>query len=544
MFGRGRAGVTRTRAGLRSDLLTAGRRRPNTVGNAAISLAGAIVPALVALVTIPGLVHSLGAELFGLLSFIWIVFGTFAVLDFGTGRATTKYVAELIAGERVAAIPGLFWSASAINLAVGLLCGAVLFSAAPWLTDHVVKVPAALRPTAVTALRITAFALPWVVLGGVFRSALEGFQRFDLSNAVQLPVSALNYLAPLVVARAGGSLPWVVAAVCVTRASAVPLLFLLARRQVPMLGRPRVERGQLGRLLRFGSWLTVSNVVGPVLLSLDRLLVGSVLGAGALGLYAPVYELVTRLSLIPGSVMAALFPAFSTLTNRDPGEIRRAMRRSQRLLALLMLPVMILGVSFAPIILRLWLGDMHTAASVTAMQLLLVGLIVLSVGAVPFTLVQALGKPKWSAMVHLVELPVHAALTWWAVSRFGVVGAAAAWSLRAIYDAALFDAAVARMVGRGETRRLDAALFSAAALTGAAAILSALAAWAGMRPAPLAVAGVLGVIVYAAVAWRWALEQAERQSMLSSLRIRSRRGRPDASTDTIPEPARDPARGL
>ena len=106
---------------MRSDLLTAGRRRPNAVGNAAISLVGAIVPALVALVTIPGLVHSLGAELFGLLSFIWIVFGTFAVLDFGTGRATTKYVAELIAGERMSAIPGLFWSASAINLAVGLL---------------------------------------------------------------------------------------------------------------------------------------------------------------------------------------------------------------------------------------------------------------------------------------------------------------------------------------------------------------------------------------------------------------------------------------
>ena len=521
-----------------------GRRRPNAVGNAAISLVGAIVPALVALVAIPGLVHTLGAELFGLLSFIWIVFGTFAVLDFGTGRATTKYVAELIAGERLAAIPGLFWTASAINLVVGLLCGLLLFIAAPWLAEHVVKVPPTLRSIAVTSLRITAFALPWIVLGGVFRSALEGYQRFDLSNAVQIPASALNYLAPLVVARAGGSVPWVVAAVCVTRVSAVPLLFALARRQLPALGSPRVERRQLHRLVRFGSWLTVSNVVGPVLLSLDRLLVGSILGAGALGLYAPVYELVTRLSLIPGSVMAALFPSFSTLTNREPAEIRHAMRRSQRLLALLMLPVLIVGVAFAPIILRLWLGEMQSPATVAAMQLLLVGLIVLSVGAVPFTLVQALGKPKWSAMVHLAELPVHAVLTWWAVSRFGVVGAAAAWSLRAIYDAALFDAAVARMTGRGPRGRVDRAWFSAAALTAAAAILSTLAAWAGIRPGPLAVAGVVGVIVYAAVAWRWALEQAERQAMLSGLRIGPLRGRPDASTEAVPEPVRDPVRGL
>src|SRR6478672_9846392 len=109
-------------------------RRPSAAGNAAISLFGAVAPALIALVAIPLLVHALGAELFGLLSFVWIVFGTFAVLDFGTGRATTKFVAELLARERNAAIPGLFWTAAAINLVVGVCCGVLLFVLAPWLS--------------------------------------------------------------------------------------------------------------------------------------------------------------------------------------------------------------------------------------------------------------------------------------------------------------------------------------------------------------------------------------------------------------------------
>src|SRR6476469_2234079 len=130
-------------------------RRPSAAGNAAISLVGAIAPALVALVAIPGLIHALGAELFGLLSFVWIVFGTFAVLDFGTGRATTKYVAELIASERADAIQSLFWTAATINLVVGLVCGVVLLVGAPWLAAHVVKVPPALASTAILALRIT-----------------------------------------------------------------------------------------------------------------------------------------------------------------------------------------------------------------------------------------------------------------------------------------------------------------------------------------------------------------------------------------------------
>ena len=517
------------------------RGKPTAAGNAAISLVGAIAPALIALVAIPLLVHALGAELFGLLSFVWIVFGTFAVLDFGTGRATTKFVAELLARERKAAIPGLFWTASAINLVVGVFCGVLLFVLAPWLSAHLVKVSAALEPSSVLALRITAFALPWIVLGGVFRSALEGVQRFDLSNAVQLPVSALNYIAPLIVARAGGSFPWVIASVCLSRISAVPPLFALCRRQLPILGRPRVERRQLQRLARFGGWLTVSNVVGPLLLSLDRLSVGSILGARALGLYAPVYELVTRLSLIPGSVMAALFPSFSTLTHRGADDIRRAMRRAQRLLALLMLPVMIGGVSFAPIILRLWLGTTQSPASVAAMQLLLVGLLALSIGAVPFTLVQALGKPRWSATVHVIELPIHAAVTWWAVTTFGVVGAAAAWSLRALYDAALFDAGIARLIGRRGGAPIEGPQRTATVMVVGAAILCTLAAFLPITPIALAIAGSVALLSFAAAAWNGGLEPVERSRIRSAVRRLSLRGKASVARESISEPMSDQA---
>lgn len=499
------------------------RGAPSAVLNAMISLTGAIVPALVALIAIPGLVHALGAELFGLLSFIWIIFGTFAVLDFGTGRATTKYVAELIAGERVSSIPSLFWAAATINLVVGLFCGLLLFIGAPWLSAHVVKVPITLRPTAVLALRITAIALPAIILGGVFRSALEGLQRFDLSNAVQLPVSALNYIAPLLVARAGGTMPWVIASVCISRVSAMPPLLLLCRRQLPGLGRPRLERQQIKPLLQFGSWLTVSSVAGPLILSMDRLFVGSVLGVSALGLYAPVYELVTRLTLVPASLMAALFPAFSTLTHSEGWKIRLAMRRAQRVLALCMLPIALVGLALAPTILRLWLGAGQSADSVMAMQLLLVGLVVLSVGAVPFTLVQALGRPRWSATIHLVELPIHAAITWFSVATFGIVGAAGAWSLRAIYDAALFDAAVRRMIGRGDRAPLASTTRATLAIGVAGTLVSAFAVWLHSRSTMIVVVGAACVLAYAAAVWHWALERAERDAVLSAIQWRSRR---------------------
>ena len=239
--------------------------------------------------------------------------------------------------------------------------------------------------------------------------------------------------------------------------------------------------------------------------------------------------------------MTALFPSFSTLTHRGPDEIRRAMRRAQRLLALLMLPVMIVGVSFAPIILRLWLGTAQTATSVAAMQLLLIGLVALSIGAVPFTLVQALGQPKWSAIVHVVELPIHAAVTWWAVTTFGVVGAAAAWSLRALYDAVLFDAGIGRMIGRARGTAPEAPVRITAAMTGGAVILSTLAAWVTIPPTALAVTGVVALVAFCAGAWLLGLEVAERGTVLSGLRRVRQRDRSRGSGDSGTEPVRDQA---
>jgi len=204
-----------------------------------------------------------------------------------------------------------------------------------------------------------------------------------------------------------------------------------------------------------------------------------------------------------------------------------------------MLPVLIGGVSFAPIILRLWLRTAQTPASVAAMQLLLIGVVALSIGAVPFTLVQALGKPRWSATIHVIELPIHAAVTWWAVSRFGVVGAAAAWSLRALYDAALFDAAVTRMIGRRAHAMLEVSLRVTGAMVVGATILSTLAAWATVRPTALAVSGAVMVLAYTIVAWHWALESSEREAVLWRVRRRTLRGAPGLARESITEPVRD-----
>ncbi len=64
--------------------------------NTLLNLIGQGLPLVVAVITIPFIIHGLGIERFGLLSLAWVVLGYFAIFDLGLGRATTKFVAEAI----------------------------------------------------------------------------------------------------------------------------------------------------------------------------------------------------------------------------------------------------------------------------------------------------------------------------------------------------------------------------------------------------------------------------------------------------------------
>nr|MDQ6925886.1 hypothetical protein [Candidatus Eremiobacteraeota bacterium] len=61
--------------------------------NVGLNLAGWLLPALSALVAFPVLLHSMGAERFGLLSLAWTIVGYFSAFDLGIGRALTQALA-------------------------------------------------------------------------------------------------------------------------------------------------------------------------------------------------------------------------------------------------------------------------------------------------------------------------------------------------------------------------------------------------------------------------------------------------------------------
>jgi len=194
---------------------------------------------------------------------------------------------------------------------------------------------------------------------------------------------------------------------------------------------------------------------------------------------------------------------------------------STRVIALVLVPVVCVLIAFARPILGSWLGQAYAHHGATAFQILGFGVLCNALAYVPFIYVQALGRPDVTARLHVAELIVYVPLTWVLVTRYGIVGAAMAWTGRVLVDALLLVAALSRMLGVTPAR-----LFvrrAAYAALAALALLGALSAAADVLPrSPATSVGVSGALLlaFAAAAWHHALDDEERSSLRGRLRRR------------------------
>lgn len=423
-------------------LLPTGRR---IARNALLNAIGQAVPLVVGVVTIPFIVRGLGPDRFGLLSIAWVVMGYFTLFDLGLGRATTKFVAELLGQGLEEDVPRVIWTSALSQVALGLLGTLTFTLVTPLLVERVLRIPEALVNEALWTFYVLAWGVPVTLISGALFGALEARQRFDLVNAIRAPSSAMIFLLPVAGIGLGITLPGIVLLILCGRVLALAMLSFANWRLTSGPARTGISLGLLKRLLGFGGWVMVSNVVGPVLVYLDRFLIGSLVSIAAVGYYAAPYEAVTRLWIIPASLTSVLFPTFSLLQGAANDEkISTLFLRSLKFQIAILFPIILTIIVFAREGMTVWLGETFAHKSTLVLQILAIGVFVNSLSNVPFALLQALGRPDLTAKFHLLELPVYGVMAFVLVRELGITGAALAWTLRVTLDGILLFGAALR----------------------------------------------------------------------------------------------------
>jgi O-antigen/teichoic acid export membrane protein len=305
-----------------------------------------------------------------------------------------------------------------------------------------------------------------------------------------------------------------VAALLITRIATTYAHWRFCVEELPSMTITRWwGRSQIGELLRFGGWMTISNFVGPLLVYLDRFLLGAFLSMSAVAFYATPYELITKLWLIPAAIVGVLFPAFSTTLANDRARSYRLYERGLRYIFLALFPAVLVAIVFSRFGLQLWLGHEFALQSTAVIQWLAVAIFVNSLAQIPFIYIQAAGRPDLTAKFHLIELPCYIAILIVLVRWNGITGAAIAWFARILLDAALLFYTAQKLEARVSLRNGLA--------LGAAMLLFLLAVFFSRTPVTAATFAVIVLIGFAAVAWYWGLKEDERHSILRVVRLKA-----------------------
>jgi O-antigen/teichoic acid export membrane protein len=427
--------------------------------NALLNLAGQTVPLLVAIVTVPALIRNLGAERFGILTLVWVFIGYYTLFDVGIGRALTKLLAQKLAIDEEHAIPSIFWTGILLMFLFGI-AGACLFSAvSPWICQRFFKISAGLSVEALRVCYIIGATIPIVVIASGCLAFLEAHQRFDLINVVRIPMGISSFLGPLIATSFSTTLEPTVVVLAAVRLSGCLAYLLLCFRIMPELRRTfAFSKAIAKRLVCFGGWVTVSNIVSPVILTADRFLIGILVSMQVVAYYTTPYDMIMRLLIVPGALAAVLFPVFSGYSSDELDNVEDVFFRGIKYICGFLFPVILLIVAFAEEALQLWLGPEFAMSSSIVLQLLAIGLFANALAIVPFSLIQGAGRPDITAKIHLAELPFYAVLAYWLIKLYGIQGAALSWLVRVTVDAMLlfYIAESYVHIGRMIRRRLGA----------------------------------------------------------------------------------------
>ncbi|WP_187336603.1 flippase [Novosphingopyxis iocasae] len=451
------------------------------------NLVGAVLPLFVSIVTVPAYLHLIGLERYGVLSVCWLLLGYFGLFDIGLGRAITQQIAR-VPVEDVAQSNRLFWSAIWLSLGLVVFASLLLVPAAYWgltlIKFDTAEVAAEVGGTVVWL----AFSLPVAMIIGILNGALQGRERFAALNGVDVLSNSLSAIVPLTIAWLVGPTLWMlVAGALGVRVLSAVLLFYFCRRSIPLRRPVKVHRGDARGLLSYGGWVSITSIIGPMLVFWDRFAIGWVIGAAAVSIYVLASTVVQRAAVLPNALTRAMFPRFAYGSDDYAAKIQG---QAITFLSVVMTPGMILVMALVHPLLTLWIGADLARQTAPVLLVLLPGIWFNGMAHIPYNYLQATGKPNVVAIIHSVEILPYVGILMVGLYAFGIPGVALAWTLRAVADALLL---YSRSLGGLRAMR---------PVTAAAALLSASTVAALLLPAGSALRWAIMTLLVLGSCWQ------------------------------------------
>jgi len=360
-------------------------------------------------------------------------------LQLGADTGLTRWTARARAVGGLAEVRRITLTAIAPVLTIGAAAIAAVWVAAPLLARVFLH---SMDPAhAAAEFRLIAFFVPLGAVSACLIAGARGFGRmwpYMAIEGVTKPVLRIALVALALLAGwglRGAVLGWSIPVVI--GAAASWLIFSgLIRKEVPAAVPAFSSAGRGGlaaEFWRFAAPRGLAAVFQIVVLWLDILIVGAILGSYAAGVYAAVSRLAIIGTFALEGTRLAIAPRLSSrLARREHSRAGDLYQSATRLLMLASWPVYLLFAIFPTVTLGIF-GPRYTAGAVALVIIALAMLVNTGTGNVTVVLLMG-GKSSWNVVNTMAALCVNVGLNLLLLPRIGIAGAAVAWAASILVD--------------------------------------------------------------------------------------------------------------
>lgn len=499
--------------------------------NSFANLAGAVLPALVALATIPFIVSRLGEVNYGVLTMVTAIVGYFALIDINVTSASVKYVAQYRATSQLAELYQVVTFGALVYLTIGTVGGVSIFFGADWLSRQLFNVPQSLVSLTQRTLELAAVGFFFGQMQVYLGSIPQSLQRFDVSAKIEAAFGMLVPLLTVLILWFGYGLYEVVLLRVVL--SALNAAVAAGASWLLIAGfRPAWPSRAIARqLVSFSAFSYLSGIAAACYAHADKLIIGAVAGMASLTYYVIPSTLINRVLGLTFRLSSVVYPAASELESlRQFDKLKVIYFSATRYVFYLNACIVLLACLFAEEILYFWMGEEFARQGTLIMVLTALAMLVDSMTNLPSMLADGMGHPRVTGLFSVLRAALGLVATFVFAKLYSIIGVAAGHLIVSIVMAIAFLVFVHRGTipyRLGELLR-ECYLMTFAALGASFAVLSAIKPSHAVGLTATLAFGAVIAIAYALFGFYFILDAAHRRVLLAAVRGKFRSKFPGA----------------
>ena len=407
-----------------------------------------LVDAVLGLVMLPFNLAHLGMAAYGL----WVLTASFtaylSMLDLGYGGALVRFVAQYRARRDARGLNEVLSTLAVVYSTIGVITYAIVLILAA--NVHLIT---RLTPdevsTARTLLLIVGANVALRFAFGVYGGVIVGFQRYHLNNLTSIGTSLAVAGANVLVLTGGHGLVALVAATTAVRVASLVVYRWNAARVFPGLALDwkLFRRERLREVSAFSVYMLALDAAYKVNYASDVMVIGAMLGAPAVALWAPAQRLTEVALRLSNQLSEALFAVVVDCdASQRAARLRKVFVEGTRLSLATVLPVAGGLVLLAHPLLMAWIGPRFTTTAIVVQLLAWVVIVRVGCSTASIVLKGAGLHDRLTALIGVMAF-ANLALSLALVGPFGLVGVALGTAIPVTLIAAfgMFPAACRRV---------------------------------------------------------------------------------------------------